>query len=348
VPRYRLAITGEPGSGRELDLDEPLEIGRDPSAGLVLADDLLVSRRHARLVPGEDGVQVEDLGSRNGTLLNGVRLTAPALARPGDTIVVGGTSIEVQEPPHPGYLLLVRAQRGVQVPLSAPVEVGRSADADVALVDDQLVSTRHTRLMPSRAGVLVEDLGSRNGTFVNGLRVVEPVLAQPGDRVLIGETELEIRDLPRPAYVLAAPAGERPEIVLVEPLEIGRDPAAGLSLPEDQLVSFRHARVTPAADGPLIEDLGSSNGTFVNGVRLTGPTQLRVGDRIVVGATQLELRSAAGADRPTLVRTPAPATAESPALAPRADLEGRLLGDATLVHGPGEAGSGEARREDTS
>ena len=49
---------------------------------------------------------------------------------------------------------------------------------------------------------------------------------------------------------------------------IGRDPEASLRLAEDEGVSRRHARVTPVADGALLADLGSQNGTYVDGERV--------------------------------------------------------------------------------
>jgi pSer/pThr/pTyr-binding forkhead associated (FHA) protein len=293
VARYLLAIVDDSDSSREIDLDAPLEIGRDPDAGLVLTDDLQVSRRHARLTPEEEGVLVEDLGSRNGTEVNGHRLSGSVLAHPGDRIVIGKTTIEVHHPPHTGYLLVVLSARKLQLPLVAPIEVGRDGDVGLALVDDLLVSSRHARLTPSSDGVLVEDLESRNGTFINGIRIEEPTHAGPGDRILIGETELELREFPQPGYVLSSLSGaDSADVLLVDPLEIGRDPEAGLVLADDQLVSFRHARVTPTHDGLILEDLGSSNGTFVNGARIKEPTVLRFGDRLVIGATQLEVRQA--------------------------------------------------------
>ena len=67
-------------------------------------------------------------------------------------------------------------------------------------------------------------------------------------------------------YVLriAGGATDGRETELTGLVEIGRDPAAGLALPDDQLVSSRHATVSPHADGAVVEDLGSRNGTFVN------------------------------------------------------------------------------------
>ena len=87
-------------------------------------------------------------------------------------------------------------------------------------------------------------------------------------------------------------------IVLRETLVIGRDAAAGLRL-TDKLVSRRHARIRVDAVGAVIEDLGSSNGTLVNGREIQEPTCLSIGDTLLIGSCVLRV---AGADR-----APAPA-----------------------------------------
>src|SRR5205809_5102140 len=69
---------------------------------------------------------------------------------------------------------------------------------------------------------------------------------------------------------------------------IGRNPDCALRVEAD-LVSREHARLTINFDHALIEDLGSSNGTFVNGQRVTDATRLWPGQRIQVGSTTVEL-----------------------------------------------------------
>jgi FHA domain len=67
---------------------------------------------------------------------------------------------------------------------------------------------------------------------------------------------------------------------------VGRGPANDIPL-DDDFASTVHARLEPRADGVWIEDVGSTNGTVVNGVRLTGPRRLAVGDVIRIGETDL-------------------------------------------------------------
>jgi hypothetical protein len=73
---------------------------------------------------------------------------------------------------------------------SAPVTVGRGAQNDIALDGDDYASARHARIEPRRDGVWVEDIGSTNGTYLNGIKLTRARKLTPGDVVRVGETEL--------------------------------------------------------------------------------------------------------------------------------------------------------------
>ena len=68
---------------------------------------------------------------------------------------------------------------------------------------------------------------------------------------------------------------------------IGRAPENELALADDEFASVHHARIEPRRDGVWLEDLDSTNGTFVNGVKVTRPKKLTPGDVIRVGETDL-------------------------------------------------------------
>ncbi|HET7045456.1 MAG TPA: FHA domain-containing protein [Gaiellaceae bacterium] len=79
---------------------------------------------------------------------------------------------------------------------SSPLTLGRGAGNDVPLPDDEFASARHARLEPRRDGVYVEDMGSTNGTFVNGIRLARERRLQPGDVVRVGATDLRYEEEP--------------------------------------------------------------------------------------------------------------------------------------------------------
>lgn len=205
MARYLIAIVEGPATPRDVELDAPLDVGRESREGLSLEGDEQVSRRHARLAPAEGGVLVTDLDSRNGTFINGRRLREPEVARSGDRIVIGETTLEVREVPEPvrdtaagpaaseWVLTMVRGSEvDRQIALDGSLEIGRDPAVDLVL-DDEQASRRHARLAVGEDGVLVEDLDSKNGTLVNGRRIRRPTLLEPGDRIVIGETALELR-----------------------------------------------------------------------------------------------------------------------------------------------------------
>jgi pSer/pThr/pTyr-binding forkhead associated (FHA) protein len=92
---------------------------------------------------------------------------------------------------------------------------------------------------------------------------------------------------------------------LADAIEIGRDPSTNLALDDDQ-ASRRHARVSAQGELAMVEDLGSTNGTFVNGQPIEGPRALRPGDRIRVGLTVIELRTAQDVQRQPSAVQPVP------------------------------------------
>jgi hypothetical protein len=73
---------------------------------------------------------------------------------------------------------------------SHPLTIGRAVNNDVSMPDDEYASGRHARFEPRRDGVWVEDIGSTNGTFVNGIRLTRERKLTPGDVVRVGETDL--------------------------------------------------------------------------------------------------------------------------------------------------------------
>jgi pSer/pThr/pTyr-binding forkhead associated (FHA) protein len=73
---------------------------------------------------------------------------------------------------------------------SSPLTVGRGPQNDVKLDGDDYASARHARIEPRRDGVWVEDIGSTNGTYLNGIKLTRARKLTPGDVVRVGETEL--------------------------------------------------------------------------------------------------------------------------------------------------------------
>jgi pSer/pThr/pTyr-binding forkhead associated (FHA) protein len=98
----RIEVVAGNSAGTWLDVADELLIGRHADGVGRLGDDDELSRYHARVSFGTDGFcAVEDLGSTNGTFVNGLRLSVPKALKVGDTIELGGSTLVVRELPSP-------------------------------------------------------------------------------------------------------------------------------------------------------------------------------------------------------------------------------------------------------
>lgn len=292
---------------------ETITIGRATDNQVVLSDPL-VSRHHARLEWADGAYHIVDLGSANGTQINGVEIEPKEqhLLKEGDNIAIGGFSLALRLPlaaeeatqvstsqretaireaesltfvaPVTPRLIITTPQWTKEFPLERrALTLGRDPANDI-VVDDLVVSRRHAQLQPADGGHEIVDTGSANGLTFQGERVPRKLLAD-GDVIWIAQTVSL-------AYRTAAEAVETPTVSrtldLRQPamLTIGRDPQNNVTL-DHPAISRTHARITPSAgaEGYVIEDVASSNGTFVNGERVASgePRPLRPGDVIRVG-----------------------------------------------------------------
>jgi len=91
-------------------------------------------------------------------------------------------------------VLFVRSesQQGQEFEVGDVVVMGRSDETDVVL-DDPYASEFHLRLVSQENGMMLHDLGSTNGTYVNGRRVSAPTELKRGDTIQVGKTVMEIR-----------------------------------------------------------------------------------------------------------------------------------------------------------
>jgi pSer/pThr/pTyr-binding forkhead associated (FHA) protein len=193
------------------------------------------------------------------------------------------------------------------------ITIGRGSKNDIIIRDNE-VSREHARLVRHGDSYELVDLNSSNGTFINGQRVVTRWMLRPGMILELGDTitiEIEQFDpitIPTTplkstsealssAELLAQQAGAVLYRCLVitggaavettyrldgPQLTVGRDLANDIIIQEPEVSRF-HMRLRQDGDGYLIEDLNSTNGTFVNGQRLTGPRLLRIDDTIALG-----------------------------------------------------------------
>ncbi len=161
-----------------------------------------------------------------------------------------------------------------------PVSLGRK-NADIVIPDDT-ISSLHAVIEEKGGGLILRDVGSTNGSYVNG-KAVTSAPVRDGDVLRLGEVEFTLRhesvgestetmllqrddltiiSLPRAHLQFD---GERKELVKRFTV-IGR--SEGDIAVDDQALSRRHFELELLADGVMVKDLGSSNGTFREGTRI--------------------------------------------------------------------------------
>lgn len=99
-----------------------------------------------------------------------------------------------RRPTTSNQLVVVRSetQAGMDIEVLDAVVLGRSNEADIVL-DDPYASEFHMRLVRQDGRIMLHDLGSTNGTYVNGRRVTSPIALSKGDSVQVGKTIMEVR-----------------------------------------------------------------------------------------------------------------------------------------------------------
>ncbi len=174
-------------------------LGRSSNCDIVLPGDN-VSRRHARLFTKDDALFIEDLNSANGTFVNGKKITKPVMLLDGTVFRVGDFHIHVHGgvqslEPDTVFLRLIGLNRSVKDEIFEVKEktslVGRGNDCQIVIVDPSISRVHARFLVMNPSTVLVKDMGSANGVYVNG-RMVNTWELRSGDDLRIGDLEFKV------------------------------------------------------------------------------------------------------------------------------------------------------------
>src|SRR5208337_4765601 len=254
-------------------------IGRAQDCDLVVPA-AQVSSHHCRLAHQTDGFTVEDLGSTNGTYVNGAKIAPHApMHVPHEARVTLGGHILMPWPVAPASPAAAGTPRPPVTPGSGrQITIGRDPKSTVQ-IDLPMVSWNHATIAVENGQYILEDRNSRNGTAIGELsnRIQRAVL-NPADEVYLGSYKIAASQLIYPETKVAIGEAAFHKVSFHgDTMVIGRDPRCDVPL-EYPMVSWRHARLTRTPDGILLEDLGSRNGTYVNGVR--------IGGKVLVGTSQ--------------------------------------------------------------
>ncbi|MEP7271422.1 MAG: DUF3616 domain-containing protein [Acidobacteriota bacterium] len=333
-------------------------IGKGPTNDIILADPA-VSTSHAQIRYESGSYVVTDLGSRNGTSVNDMRLTEPRKLAQGDRIKMGRCTLTFRTGQNASTVVLAHSPvasapqveklpsvteddlakaviaaglvRGEEMP-SLRGDKAKGRRLFRVLIEDRNISDVKLRdLMSSQFGIPVTDLNGQvaDQGVVSALtarflreHLIFPTAGAPDRLVLIAadptdgarlervktiaRRPVEVRlaaatqiaaqldQLFAPRLIGVMPSGEKIEALLTEPeMEIGKAPHNHIILTHPT-VSNTHAVVLARNGGHSIVDLGSSNGTFVNGIRLGDQAHtLQHGDKVQVAEVVLTFRNPA-------------------------------------------------------
>lgn len=304
--RYQLHLSGEGLTSQKFIIEEESAvIGRGKDADLRVPTET-ISRRHARLHWDQDQLWIEDLDSSNGTFVNGRRLTARHLLAPNDEIRLGhrvvlrvqaegvevapgaaqtilGTEQAQKESVSPPWISIAAEGESLRSFLLSQSKstLGSAAENTIVLPSD--FPPTYARIERRDEGVYLFLLESEPVPTLNGRPFVSGNLLRPDDEILIPRAENPpLRLLYHRTQGDTLRAREE-EILFGErtTISIGRASDNDVVL-DAPTVSRHHARVTRQGERIKIEDLRTSNGTFVNGRRVSS-AWLEMGDTVRIG-----------------------------------------------------------------
>lgn len=183
--------------------------------------------------------------------------------------------------------------------IDSTLKIGSDPSCEI-IVDEEMVDPVHVELIIQQDEILLRNVSAQRSVFVNDIPIVNEQLLSAWDVLRLGESELEIIDplqernpapekKPEQATVirpvvspwmlkaLSAPLGGQ-YFSLKDSMVVGRDDASDIKLPYGY-ISRKHLKLVLSKDLLLVQDLKSSNGTYVNGERIVS-SELRNGDEL--------------------------------------------------------------------
>jgi EmrB/QacA subfamily drug resistance transporter len=300
-PIGELRITAGKDVGRMFVLAEDTVLGRDEQADVVLGDASgQISRRHARITFVDGSAALEDLGSTNGTFVNGARVEGLQRLSTGDEIRLGASVLEfVAAPPSAETTgahttpdtQQTRARQVPEAPAEHELQTTRArpvpeppAEREVEVTHARAVpehDTQTTRARPIEPALTRAEVSEIERTRAHAIPASappsrEPTYAPPG-------SEGELR-------ILSGPGAGTTVALVGHSATIGREPECDLQVLDSE-VSRRHAKVTVRDGEAAIDDLRSSNGTYLNGERILERRRLAPRDQIQIGEATIEFTS---------------------------------------------------------
>ena len=318
---YKLISRKNTTSPEEYELTRPeIIIGRDPNVDISIPSPA-VSRHHARLTREGEGYFLEDLGSSNGTFLNGERLLERRLLKAGDQIRFGQAinltykaptdiqqTVASSAPATPDNVVQTMLETDVNIDdikaggtprllvtvaggnsqtynlTSQVLTIGRGENNDI-IIPSNIVSGQHARLERVNGGYQIEVVPqAKNPMLFEGRVLTGSRILDHGDILRIGSLDPGVMVTMTYQAPGKVEKEEAREIVFGEKtlIQVGRDPSNDVVLPSPTVSRF-HAQIERVGQRYRVTDLRSSNGSFVNDERIEKETWLKPMDTIRIG-----------------------------------------------------------------
>jgi len=336
VNSFKLSLINDQSSApsKEFELTKSeIIIGREDSVDITIPASA-VSRRHARLMLIGENYVLEDLGSSNGTYVNGEKLDKQHTLKSGDKIRLGQiislvytapvseedsnlTVVSIKDanktakhsgPAKPAHVMQTVLGEAPAIPQASAgprqlivsiaggstqtypltgssISIGRLDTNDI-VIPSQIVSSRHARLEQVKGGgyKLVVMPEAKNPVQFEGRPIDGSHVLHHNDLLRIGSMDPGV--MVTITYNAPSEASQQMErdIVFGEKtlIQIGRDPSNDVVIPSPNVSRF-HTQIEKVGQRYRVEDLRSSNGTYVNGERIEGSVWLKPNDSIRIG-----------------------------------------------------------------
>ena len=259
-------------------------VGTAADCDIVVAS-TFVSGHHCRLFLDGGQYMLEDLGSRNGTFINGLRLDAHAPA----TVTLSDAITLASSLPFPWPMGASEEEKALRpAPAPAAITIGRRPGSSVQL-DYPMISWDHARIYAIDAGWVIEDLRSTNGTALNRIdNRIQQAILQPADDIYLGSFKINASAILEGKPINQGEAAFERVNMRGDQMVFGRDPGCDYPL-NFPMISWHHAVLRRTAQGIVVEDLNSRNGTYVNGNRVNGTAFVGQGQEIGLGEFRFQL-----------------------------------------------------------
>jgi len=252
-----------------------LTIGRSEVNNISIQNSLL-SGKHLKIYRKESNIYIEDLNTSNGTYLNGEKLESnqPYLLQENQKVILASEKITF-------YIEKTINKESNQL-IKNTITIGRDSSCDI-VINSAMVSSIHLQILKKDMQWYIQDNNSTNGTFLNGRNETNKIISAPLKRdetIYLGNYKLQSNKILD--YLTNKETKKSTKIELSETTTIGRDPKSDIYINHPS-ASFHHAVLHKTSSGYLIEDLKSTNGTYINGKQVKGKIPLNKGDEIQVG-----------------------------------------------------------------